>query len=31
MWPPFADVPTAKTLDDLKTLKNEIMPKVDAM
>ncbi|HEU5448599.1 MAG TPA: LLM class flavin-dependent oxidoreductase, partial [Acidimicrobiia bacterium] len=30
-WPPFADVPTAKTLDDLKTLKNEIMPKVDAM
>ena len=31
LWPPFADVPTAKTLDDLKTLKNEIMPKVDAM
>ena len=30
-WPPFADVPTAKTLDDLKVLKNEIMPKVDAM
>ena len=31
LWPPFTDVPTAKTLDDLKTLKNEIMPKVDAM
>ena len=30
-WPPFNDVPTAKTLDDLKRLKNEIMPKVDAM
>jgi alkanesulfonate monooxygenase SsuD/methylene tetrahydromethanopterin reductase-like flavin-dependent oxidoreductase (luciferase family) len=31
LWPPFTDVPTAKTMDDLKTLKNEIMPKVDAM
>jgi alkanesulfonate monooxygenase SsuD/methylene tetrahydromethanopterin reductase-like flavin-dependent oxidoreductase (luciferase family) len=31
LWPPFQDVPTAKTLDDMKTLKNEIMPKVDAM
>jgi alkanesulfonate monooxygenase SsuD/methylene tetrahydromethanopterin reductase-like flavin-dependent oxidoreductase (luciferase family) len=31
LWPPFADVPTAKTMDDLKVLKNEIMPKVDAM
>jgi alkanesulfonate monooxygenase SsuD/methylene tetrahydromethanopterin reductase-like flavin-dependent oxidoreductase (luciferase family) len=31
LWPPFADVPTAKTLDDLKRLKEEIMPKVDAM
>jgi hypothetical protein len=30
-WPPFADVPVAKTLDDLKVLREEIMPKVDAM
>jgi alkanesulfonate monooxygenase SsuD/methylene tetrahydromethanopterin reductase-like flavin-dependent oxidoreductase (luciferase family) len=31
VWPPFADVPTPKTMDDMKRLKNEIMPKVDAM
>ena len=31
LWPPFADVPVSKTLDDLKRLKEEIMPKVDAM
>ena len=31
IWPPFADVPVSKTLDDLKRLKQEIMPKVDAM
>jgi alkanesulfonate monooxygenase SsuD/methylene tetrahydromethanopterin reductase-like flavin-dependent oxidoreductase (luciferase family) len=31
LWPPFADVPVAKTLDDLKRLKEEILPKVDAM
>ena len=31
LWPPFADVPVAKTLDDLKRLKEEIMPKVEAM
>ncbi|MGZ4791660.1 MAG: LLM class flavin-dependent oxidoreductase, partial [Ilumatobacteraceae bacterium] len=31
LWPPFSDVPVAKTLDDLKRLKEEIMPKVDAM
>jgi hypothetical protein len=30
IWPPFADVPTSKTLDDLKRIKEEIMPKVDA-
>jgi FMNH2-dependent dimethyl sulfone monooxygenase len=30
IWPPFADVPVAKTLDDLKRLKNDIMPKVEA-
>jgi hypothetical protein len=30
LWPPFNDVPTAKTMDDLKRLKEEIMPKVDA-
>lgn len=29
-WPPFADVPVAKTLDDLKRLREEIMPKVEA-
>src|SRR6476659_5925283 len=31
LWPPFQDVPVAKTLDDMKRLKEEIMPKVDAM
>ncbi len=31
LWPPFTDVPTAKTMDDIKTLKNEIMPKVESM
>jgi len=31
LWPPFQDVPVAKTLDDLKRLKEEIMPRVDAM
>ena len=30
LWPPFEDVPVAKTLDDLKRLKEEIMPKVEA-
>ena len=30
LWPPFADVPVAKTLDDLRRLKEDIMPKVDA-
>ncbi|HEY2226083.1 LLM class flavin-dependent oxidoreductase [Actinomycetospora sp.] len=30
IWPPFADVPTAKTMDDLKRINNEIMPKVNA-
>ena len=30
LWPPFQDVPVAKTLDDLKRLKEEIMPKIDA-
>ncbi|MHA6797067.1 LLM class flavin-dependent oxidoreductase [Pseudonocardia bannensis] len=30
IWPPFADVPVAKTLDDLKRLRNDIMPKVEA-
>ena len=24
LWPPFADVPVAKTLDDLKRLKEDI-------
>ncbi len=30
LWPPFRDVPTAKTLDDIKRLAEEIMPKVNA-
>jgi hypothetical protein len=30
LWPPFRDVPTSKTLDDLKRLSEEIMPKVNA-
>ncbi|GAA1878084.1 LLM class flavin-dependent oxidoreductase [Lapillicoccus jejuensis] len=30
LWPPFRDVPTSKTLDDLKRLVEEIMPKVNA-
>ncbi|MGV9799214.1 LLM class flavin-dependent oxidoreductase [Mycobacterium sp. NPDC003449] len=30
LWPPFRDVPTSKTMDDLKRLVEEIMPKVDA-
>lgn len=30
IWPPFADVPVSKTLDDLKRLKEEIMPEVEA-
>ena len=29
LWPPFQNVPVAKTLDDLTRLKEEIMPKVD--
>ncbi|MFC0315462.1 LLM class flavin-dependent oxidoreductase [Gordonia phosphorivorans] len=31
LWPPFRDVPTAKTMDDLKRLTEEIMPRVNAM
>jgi hypothetical protein len=31
LWPPFADVPVSKTLDDMKRLKQEIMPKVEAI
>ena len=30
LWPPFRDVPTSKTIDDLKRLVEEIMPKVNA-
>ena len=30
LWPPFSDVPVSKTLDDLKRLKMDIMPKVEA-
>jgi alkanesulfonate monooxygenase SsuD/methylene tetrahydromethanopterin reductase-like flavin-dependent oxidoreductase (luciferase family) len=29
-WPPFADVPVSKTMDDLKRMKEDILPKVDA-
>ncbi len=28
IWPPFSGVPTAKTIDDLKRLKEDILPKV---
>jgi len=31
IWPPFQDVPVSKTMDDLKRLKEEIMPQVEAM
>ena len=31
IWPPFTDVPVSKTMDDLKQLHEEIMPKVNAM
>lgn len=31
LWPPFSDVPVAKTMDDMKRLVEEIMPKVEAM
>jgi dimethylsulfone monooxygenase len=31
LWPPFADVPVAKTLDDLKRMREEIMLDVDSM
>ena len=31
IWPPFQDVPVAKTLDDMKRLKEEIMPKVESV
>ena len=30
LWPPFRDVPTSKTMDDLKRLAEEILPKVNA-
>jgi alkanesulfonate monooxygenase SsuD/methylene tetrahydromethanopterin reductase-like flavin-dependent oxidoreductase (luciferase family) len=30
LWPPFQDVPVAKTLDDLKRLKEDIMPKIES-
>ena len=30
LWPPFAGVEVSKTLDDLKRLVNDIMPKVNA-
>jgi alkanesulfonate monooxygenase SsuD/methylene tetrahydromethanopterin reductase-like flavin-dependent oxidoreductase (luciferase family) len=30
LWPPFSGVPVSKTLDDLKRLAADIMPKVNA-
>jgi hypothetical protein len=30
IWPPFSGVPVSKTMDDLKRLVEEIMPKVNA-
>jgi hypothetical protein len=31
IWPPFAAVPVSTTLEDPKRLREEILPKVDAM
>ncbi len=31
LWPPFSGVPVSKTLDDLKRLTEDIMPKVNAI
>lgn len=31
IWPPFDDVPVSKTLEDLRVLKEEIMPEVNAV
>ncbi|MFZ4719359.1 MAG: LLM class flavin-dependent oxidoreductase, partial [Ilumatobacteraceae bacterium] len=31
LWPPFQGVPVSKTLDDMKVLVNDIMPKVNAI
>jgi alkanesulfonate monooxygenase SsuD/methylene tetrahydromethanopterin reductase-like flavin-dependent oxidoreductase (luciferase family) len=31
IWPPFTDVPVSKTLEDLRVLKEEIMPEVNAV
>ena len=28
LWPPFSGTPTAKTIDDLRQLKADIMPQV---
>ncbi|RLA57513.1 MAG: LLM class flavin-dependent oxidoreductase [Gammaproteobacteria bacterium] len=28
LWPPFSGTPTSKTIDDMRRLKNDIMPKV---
>jgi len=30
IWPPFSDVPTSKTLEDLRVLNDEILPAVNA-
>jgi alkanesulfonate monooxygenase SsuD/methylene tetrahydromethanopterin reductase-like flavin-dependent oxidoreductase (luciferase family) len=30
IWPPFADVPTSKTLEDLRVLNDDILPAVNA-
>ncbi len=30
LWPPFADVPVAKTLDDMRQLNDELLPQVNA-
>jgi len=30
IWPPFADVPVSKTLEDLRQLNDEILPQVNA-
>jgi len=28
LWPPFSGTPTEKTIEDLRRLKHDIMPKI---
>jgi hypothetical protein len=29
LWPPFSGTPTEKTIDDMRQLKEEILPKIE--